>query len=230
MEYFGGLSNFEFCLILSLYSFSQSAFEEVFCIFFFYCVCFVFPFISAKVIDFLRTPYLKWSTLLFSYLCSALYWLVSFLDSPKGQITISVQTFPDNKNRRVKWCYKTRNRTKLKIYQRKTSTNPFFSQGIVFDHRSADLKKKKRNRKTNLWHSQPLHLSRSTLKWVSQMFVLFFLQSIVTFHSLPSSFFFVCFLSNLAFLHLKLIFWGVLPSLNIFSGRNKRLLYLNARS
>lgn len=61
--------------------------------------------------------------------------------------TISVQTFPDNKNRRVKWCYKTRNRTKLKIYQRKTSTNPFFSQGIVFDHRSADLKKKKETEK-----------------------------------------------------------------------------------
>ena len=109
-------------------------------------MCFVFPFISAKVIGFLRTPYLKWSTLLFSYLCSALYWLVSFLDSPKGQITISVQTFPDNKNRRVKWCYKTRNGTKLKIYQRKTSTNPFFSQGIVFDHRSADLKKKKKQK------------------------------------------------------------------------------------
>ena len=71
---------------------------------------------------------------------------MSFLDSSKGQITISVQTFPDNKNRRVKWCYKTRNRTKLKIYQRKTSTNPFFSQGIVFDHRSADLKKKKKQK------------------------------------------------------------------------------------
>lgn len=74
---------------------------------------------------------------------------MSFLDSSKGQITIFVQTFPDNKNRRVKWCYKTRNRTKLKIYQRKTSTNPFFSQGIVFDHRSADLKKKEKQ-KNNL--------------------------------------------------------------------------------
>lgn len=73
---------------------------------------------------------------------------MSFLDSFKGQITISVivKTFPDNKSRRVKWCYKTRNRTKQKIYQRKTSTNPFFSQGIVFDHRSADLKKKKKQK------------------------------------------------------------------------------------
>ena len=107
---------------------------------------------------------------------------MSFLDSFKGQITISVivKTFPDNKSRRVKWCYKTRNRTKLKIYQRKTSTNPFFSQGIVFDHRSADLKKKEKQ-KTNLWHSQPLHLSWSTLKGVLQMFVLFFFQSIVIF-------------------------------------------------
>lgn len=140
-----------------------------------------------------------------------------------------MQTFPDNKNRRVKWCYKTRNRTKLKIYQRKTSTNPFFSQGIVFDHRSADLKKKKKQKNKLVALSATPSLA-VTLKGVLQMFVLFFLQSIVTFHSLPSSFFFVCFLSNLTFLHLKLIFWGVLPSLNIFSGRNKRLLYLNARS
>ena len=108
------------------------------------CVCFSLYFCKSDW--FLPTPYLKWSTLLFSYLCSALYWLVSFLDSSKGQIAISVQTFPDNKNRRVKWCYKTRNRTKLKIYQRKTSTNPFFSQGIVFDHRSADLKKKEKQK------------------------------------------------------------------------------------
>ena len=73
---------------------------------------------------------------------------MSLLDSFKGQITISVmvKTFPDNKSRRVKWCYKTRNRTKLKIYQRKTSTSPFFSQGIVFDHRSADLKNKKKQK------------------------------------------------------------------------------------
>ena len=156
---------------------------------------------------------------------------MSFLDSFKGQITISVivKTFPDNKSRRVKWCYKTRNRTKQKIYQRKTSTNPFFSQGIVFDHRSADLKKKEKQ-KTNLWHSQPLHLSWSTLKGVLQMFVLFFLQSIVIFSFFTFLLLFLCFLPNLVFLHLKLIFWGVLPSLNIFSGRNKRLLYLNARS
>ena len=192
-------------------------------------MCFVFPFISAKVIGFLRTPYLKWSTLLFSYLCSALYWLVSFLDSPKGQITISVQTFPDNKNRRVKWCYKTRNRTKLKIYQRKTSTNPFFSQGIVFDHRSADLKKKKKQKNKLVALSATPSLA-VTLKGVLQMFVLFFLQSIVIFSFFTFLLLFLCFLSNLAFLHLKLIFWGVLPSLNIFSGRNKRLLYLNARS
>ena len=174
---------------------------------------------------FLPTPYLKWSTLLFSYLCSALYWLVSFLDSSKGQITISVQTFPDNKNRRVKWCYKTRNRTKLKIYQRKTSTNPFFSQGIVFDHRSADLKKKKKQK------NKLVALSATpSLAVHSEMFVLFFLQSIVIFSFFTFLLLFLCFLSNLAFLHLKLIFWGVLPSLNIFSGRNKRLLYLNARS
>ena len=149
---------------------------------------------------------------------------MNFLDSSTGQITISVQTFPDNKNRRVKWCYKTRNRTKLKIYQRKTSTNPFFSQGIVFDHRSADLKKKKKQK------NKLVALSRSTLKWVSQMLVLFFLQSIVIFSFFTFLLLFLSFLSNLVFLHLKLIFWGVLPSLNIFSGRNKRLLYLNARS
>ena len=149
---------------------------------------------------------------------------MNFLDSSKGQITISVQTFSDNKNRLVKWCYKTRNRTKLKINQRKTSTNPFFSQGIVFDHRSADLKKKKKQK------NKLVALSRSTLKWVSQMFVLFFLQSIVIFSFFTFLLLFLSFLSNLVFLHLKLIFWGVLPSLNIFSGRNKRLLYLNARS
>lgn len=48
------------------------------------------------------------------------------------------------------------------------------------------------------------------------MFVLFFLQSIVIFSFFTFLLLFLCFLSNLVFLHLKLIFWGVLPSLNIF--------------
>lgn len=147
-------------------------------------MCFVVPFIFTKVSDFCEhlTKSGQLSCFRICVLLSTGSW--AFWTLPKGQITISVQTFPDNKNRRVKWCYKTRNRTKLKIYQRKTSTNPFFSQGIVFDHRSADLKKKKKQK------NKLVALSRSTLKWVSQMFVLFFLQSIVIFHSLPSSFFF----------------------------------------
>ena len=178
---------------------------------------------------FLRTPYLKWSILLFSYLCSALYWLVSFLDSSKGQITISVQTFPDNKNRRVKWCYKTRNRTKLKIYQRKTSTNPFFSQGIVFDHRSADLKKKKKQKNKLVALSTTPYLAvHSEMSFTNVCAVFLAVHCNLSFFTFLLLF--LSFLSNLVFLHLKLIFWGVLPSLNIFSGRNKRLLYLNARS
>ena len=173
-------------------------------------MCFVVPFIFTKVIDFCEhlTKSGQLSCFRICVLLSTGSW--AFWTLPKGQITISVQTFPDNKNRRVKWCYKTRNRTKLKIYQRKTSNNPFFSQGIVFDHRSADLKKKKKQK------NKLVALSRSTLKWVSQMFVLFFLQSIVIFSFFTFLLLFLSFLSNLVFLHLKLIFWGVLPSLNIF--------------
>ena len=173
-------------------------------------MCFVVPFIFTKVIDFCEhlTKSGQLSCFRICVLLSTGSW--AFWTLPKGQITISVQTFPDNKNRRVKWCYKTRNRTKLKIYQRKTSANPFFSQGIVFDHRSADLKKKKKQ-KNKTCGTLAVHSEMSFTNVCAVFLAVHCNLSFFTFLLL-----FLSFLSNLVFLHLKLIFWGVLPSLNIF--------------